>query len=406
MPKKEEEDDDDISDIVSDEPEEENEEESNDLNKADIVTKYRTAGTIANDVVAAVVAAVKPGIKAVELCALGDNMVEEAVSKIYNKKPKGDEKKIEKGSAFPTCVSVNNCVGHYSPLVSEDKIVLQEGDIVKIDLGVHVDGYIAVVAHTVMCGADAEGRKADVVQAAWQAAELAQRMFKDGATNEEITGMISKVGESYNCTPVEGVLSHQMKKHVIDANKVIIGKASPEQQVQKCTIEKNDVFAIDIVMSTGDGKPKQSELRTTVHKRNLAEKYSLKMKASRSFFSEVNQRFPTMPFTLRAGDERNWRMGVVECVKHELFTEYPVLLEKEGVFVAQYKFTIMLLPSSGNAIRITGGPAPEAKSELSIQDEGLKELLAQTTETKKKKSKPKKKKAAGDKEGDDKDDEA
>jgi len=403
MPKKAEEDDDDISDIVSDEAEEENEEESNDLNKADIVTKYRTAGTIANEVVAAVAAAVKPGIKAVELCALGDNMVDEAVSKIYNKKPKGDEKKIEKGSAFPTCISVNNCVGHYSPLVSEDKVVLEEGDIVKIDLGVHVDGYIAVVAHTVMCGAVAEPRKADVVQAAWEAAELAQRMFKDGATNEEITTMISKVGESYNCSPVEGVLSHQMKKHVIDANKVIIGKASPEQQVQKCTIEKNDVFAIDIVMSTGDGKPKQSELRTTVHKRNLAEKYSLKMKASRSFFSEVNQRFPTMPFTLRAGDERNWRMGVVECVKHELFTEYPVLLEKEGVFVAQYKFTIMLLPSSGNAIRITGGPAPETKSELSIQDEGLKELLSQSTETKKKKSKPKKKKGPGDKEGDDKD---
>ena len=37
-----------------------------------------------------------------------------------------------------------------------------------------------------------------------------------------------------------------------------------------------------------------------------------------------------MPFTLRAGDERNWRMGVVECVKHELFTEYPILLEKDG----------------------------------------------------------------------------
>jgi len=194
------------------------------------------------------------------------------------------------------------------------------------------------------------------------------------------------------------VLSHQMKKHVIDANKVIIGKAGADQQVQKCTIEKNDVFAIDIVMSTGDGKPKQSELRTTVHKRNLAEKYSLKMKASRSFFSEVNQRFPTMPFTLRAGDERNWRMGVVECVKHELFTEYPVLLEKEGVFVAQFKFTIAVMPTSGNAIRLTGVPPPECKSELSVQDEALKELLSQSTE-KKKKSKPKKKKGGG---GDDK----
>merc|ERR1712226_1161780 len=134
-------------------------------------------------------------------------------------------------------------------------------------------------------------------------------------------------------------------------------------------------------MSTGEGKPKASQLRTTVFKRDLEMKYSLKMKASRAFFSEVNQRFPTMPFTLRAGDERNWRMGVVECVKHELFTEYPVLLEKEGCFVAQAKFTIMLLPS-GNAIRISGAAPPEVKTEMVLQDEGLKELLAQSTEKK------------------------
>ena len=126
-PKKEEEDDDDISDIVSDEgAEEENEEESNDLNKADIVTKYRCAGDIANAVMAQVLAAIKPGAKCVELCALGDSLVEEATAKIYNKKAEGG-KKVEKGSAFPTCISVNHCVGHYSPLVSEDKVVLEEG---------------------------------------------------------------------------------------------------------------------------------------------------------------------------------------------------------------------------------------------------------------------------------------
>ena len=74
-PKKEEDvDDDSISDIVSDEaPEEENEEESNDLNKADIVTKYRCAGDIANSVMQQVLAAIKPGVKCVELCSLGDS---------------------------------------------------------------------------------------------------------------------------------------------------------------------------------------------------------------------------------------------------------------------------------------------------------------------------------------------
>ncbi len=124
-------------------------------------------------------------------------------------------------------------------------------------------------------------------------------------------------------------------------------------------------------------------------------RYSLKMKASRAFFSEVNAKFPTMPFTLRAGDEKAWRMGVVECVKHGLFVEYPVLYDKPEEFVAQFKFTVLLLPS-GNVSRITGlpGAAPAATSENQIKDEKLLEVLAISTE-KKKKSKPKKKRGDG-----------
>jgi len=129
---------------------------------------------------------------------------------------------------------------------------------VKIDLGVHVDGYVAVVAHTVLVACDSVGgRKADVILAAWTAAEVAQRMLKDGASNNDITKAIAQVAESYKCNPVEGVLSHQMKKHVIDANKTIINKQTPDQQVPDATVNKNDVFAIDVVMSTGEGKPKQ-----------------------------------------------------------------------------------------------------------------------------------------------------
>ena len=65
----------------------EDEEKSNDLSNADIVTKYRTAGEIANKTLLLVCAAVKPGAKVVDLCALGDATVDEAVSKIYVRTP-------------------------------------------------------------------------------------------------------------------------------------------------------------------------------------------------------------------------------------------------------------------------------------------------------------------------------
>lgn len=60
---------------------------------------------------------------------------------------------MDKGVAFPTCVSVNECVCHNSPLPSEPQEPIKEGDVVKVDLGVHIDGYVAVVAHTVVAGA-------------------------------------------------------------------------------------------------------------------------------------------------------------------------------------------------------------------------------------------------------------
>jgi len=390
-------DDDSVSDVTIEDEEEDGEDEvsANDLSNAEIVTKYRVAGDIANKVLQNVLSNVKPGVKVIDLCIQGDEEVAAETEKVYNKKKEG--KKMEKGSAFPTCVSVNNVVGHYSPLTSEGVCELAAGDIVKVDLGVHVDGYIAVVAHTVICGGEASSsRQADVMMAAWTAAECAQRMLKAGAENKAITEMISKVAEAYKCNPVEGVLSHQMKKHVIDGNKTIINKATDEHKVKDATIDNNDVFAIDIVMSTGEGKPKQKEDRTTVFKRDLEEKYSLKMKASRAFFSEVNQRFPTLPFTLRAGDEKSWKLGVVECNKHGLLIEYPVMYETSGEFVAHYKFTALLLPS-GNVARITSGPPPTVTSPCKLEDEGLLELLAETTDNKKKKKAAKKKKK---KEGD------
>jgi len=74
---------------------------------------------------AALVKQVAPGKKALELAEFGDSEINKEVKIKYTK---GD---IEKGVAFPTCVSVNNCVGHYSPLTG-DSLTIQEGDVVKM----------------------------------------------------------------------------------------------------------------------------------------------------------------------------------------------------------------------------------------------------------------------------------
>ncbi|KAL8146604.1 hypothetical protein AgCh_004363 [Apium graveolens] len=123
-----------------------------------------------------VLAACKPKAKIVDICEKGDAFIKEHTGNKY----KNVKKKIEKGIAFPTCLSVNNTVCHFSPLAS-DEAVLEEGDVLKIDMGCHVDGFIAVVAHThVLQDGKMTGKAADVIAAANTAAEVALRLVRHG----------------------------------------------------------------------------------------------------------------------------------------------------------------------------------------------------------------------------------
>merc|ERR1719327_1224996 len=138
---------------------------------------------------------------------------------------------------------------------------------------------------------------------------------------------------------------------------------TPEEKQEEVEFEMNEVYCIDVVMSTGEGKPKESELRSTVYKRAVEMSYNLKTQKARQFISEVNRRFPALPFSLRQiEDEQVARVGVSEAKRHELLDEYPVLKEKDREFVAQFKFTVLLLP--GGTKRITGLPLGKLEAQL------------------------------------------
>lgn len=83
------------------------------------------------------------------------------------------------------------------------------------------------------------------------------------------------------------------------------------------------------------------EQETTVYKRALEMEYSLKLKASRAVFSDINRRFPALPFTLRALENKQSRLGLVECLNHGLLHPYPVLYEKAGELVAQVRGSVI-----------------------------------------------------------------
>lgn len=385
------------------------EDEVADLRDEQVTTKYRTCSDIVNKALEAVIAACVEGADAAVLCDLGDEIMMTETGKLYNKakgpvekgkdpKDPKSRKKIEKGIAFPTCISINEIVGHFSPLKGESRTI-QNGDLVKIDLACHIDGFITAAAHTILVGdATVDDRRADVVHAAWSAAEAALRLVKVGGKSSEITKVFAKVAEEYKCAPIQGVKSHQLKKFVIDGARAIPSTTNFEDKVEPFDFELNEVYCIDVAMSSGEGIGRQAELRSTVYKRNVEANYNLKTQKARQFISEVNRRFPALPFGLRnIEDEQVARIGVAEAKRHELLEEYPVLKERDGMFVAQFKFTVLLLPSGTK--KVTGLPFSQEKqfaTSCEIGDEELKSLLASKPSTKKK---SKKKKDEPEKEG-------
>jgi len=81
---------------------------------ADDLTKYKAAGEIVHNTIKKLVELCVEGAKVYDLCVEGDKLIEAGTSLVYNKSVKGV--KVAKGLAFPTCISVNNVVSHFSPL--------------------------------------------------------------------------------------------------------------------------------------------------------------------------------------------------------------------------------------------------------------------------------------------------
>jgi len=360
-----------------------------------VVTKYKMAGKMSNTVMKALIKKCVEGESTLNLCKMGDEMIVKETATVFKK-----DKELQKGVGFPTSISVNNCVCHYTPLESESNVVvLKNGDVVKIDLAVHIGGFIASAAHTLVVGVTKDnkvtGKQADVLHAAHMCAEAAMRLVKAGNKTNQVTATLQKVAESYGCKPVQGMLSHQLQKNRIDGDKTIILNPSDKQKQdhEESEFDIHEVYAIDCLVSSGEGHPRELDQRTTIYKRNPEVLYQLKMKASRMVFTEIEKKFNAMCFTLRAcEDEKKARMGIVECVKHELCTPYPVLFEKEGDFVAQFKFTVLLMPN--NCLRITDSFFDKDcyVTEHSVTDPDLKTLL--NSSTSKRAAKKKKKKAA------------
>jgi curved DNA binding protein len=399
------------------------EEEVFDCSRPEVVTKYRVAGDIANLALQQVISLCVAGAKVHDICAAGDATINQECAKVYKKD------KFAKGLSFPTCLNIGLVCAHFSPL-KDDTTELKTGDVVKIDLGAHIDGFIGRVGHTIVVGAGtdaspATGRVADTILAAHNSAQVLLRCLRPGIINHKATELITKVLDSYDVTSIEGNLSHTMGRFNLDgtgSEKAIIAKAQPERRMKECTFVENEVYFVDIVVTTGAGKASQSDEKPTLFRAtenecaqpllpalqncNTLRRYQLKVKAAKTFLTEAKSKFGVMPFSLRDIEMgiSAVRLGEKELMEHELMEVFPVIHEKAGLgdlppthpararhgdqpvppptVTASTKFTVLMLKSG--PVQITGHTTalPVCRSEHAISDKEVVDLLA--TEVRKK----------------------
>ena len=150
----------------------------------------------------------------------------------------------------------------------------------KVQIGAHIDGFAAVTGETIVVGATPQnpvtGRRADVLKAAYTAAEVAMRLVKVGNKNWAVTDAVNKVAAAWGCKPVEGrsrdrlrcqlalltlgsagMLSCHQEQNVIDGKKRIVLNPSEAQkrEFEAVTFAEGEIWGIDILVSSGeDGK--------------------------------------------------------------------------------------------------------------------------------------------------------
>lgn len=323
------------------------------LENEDNLQKYKDAGSVATKVMNKLVKIAKPNKKLSELSKQGNDMIKGELDNV--------QKDVDdKGLMFPLCLSLNGVAGH-NIVDDNDKTVLKEGDLLTIDLGVHVDGFPAQLSFTTLVTNTTEkvkDKRANVMKAAIEASREIAKNMKPGVLNTTIVKIMQECAKKYNCTlPLTtenglgpGIHSFQISRYTVDGrtddekdeqfiHRFILARENPmyDFTMQEMELEVDEIYAMDICMCSGQGRLDPVK-PTRVFKRS-DKREGLKLKASKEVLGKFkNEKYPIV---LNSEDAKT-RMGLKECISKDLVVAYPILSEKDGEYTARIKFTILV----------------------------------------------------------------
>ncbi|MCZ7398240.1 MAG: type II methionyl aminopeptidase [Candidatus Methanoperedens sp.] len=218
--------------------------------------------------------------------------------------------------AFPCNISINEVASHYTP---QDNVpCFKTGDVVKLDIGVHIDGYIADTATTVEVGTN---NHQHLIKTCEEALEKAIASIKDGIQTNTIGRIIGETIEKNGFNPIKDLTGHSLERYRLHAGTTIPNYNSFFGN----KIKKDMVFAIEPFATYGRGKIKDGEPYI----------FAINDSCKGELAQEIRERFGPLPFTPR------WIPGITG---KELkgAREYFELIEESGNIVAQSEHTVIV----------------------------------------------------------------
>jgi methionyl aminopeptidase len=247
--------------------------------------------------------------------------------------------------AFPVNVSLNDIAAHYTA-EPNDETTVKENDILKVDIGVHVEGYIADTAVTVSY----DPRQEALIKSAENALNEAVRIARVNTKASEIGNLIENTISKMGFKPIQNLSGHSLAQYTIHA-----GKSIPNIRTigPSFGLSSNQAYAIEPFVTVNDGQGVVYEGNT----RNIFAIMSRKPAKDENvdkFLTYLWNKFRTLPFALRwildRYEEIEARRMLDILVKKRNVHAYPILIEGNNKFVAQAEHTIMLINGSTRVI--------------------------------------------------------
>ena len=244
---------------------------------------------------------------------------------------------IKRGAkcAFPVNTSINEVAAHYTA-EPNDPLTIKNDDLVKIDLGAQINGYIADTAVTVCYNPEFD----NLVQAAELSLSNAMSMIKVGVKSSDVGRTIEKTIKQMGFLPIANLSGHSLDQYTIHA-----GKSVPNiWSIGSFTFNENQAFACEPFVTTGDGLG-------FVHEGKIKNIFALssrkkaKDKEADKMLDYIWQNFNLLPFALRwltnEWEEKEARNLLEVLVKKKAVHAYPVLVEGNGQRVTQAEHTFI-----------------------------------------------------------------